>query len=265
MQPVSAPHPDTRPRQAPAASTLIVTLHGALSRGGTADYMVAFANRVARKGVTAVAMMQPGYTGAGTTSSESAKWTASRPPSRGSRRTMERSGSSSSGTPRAPSSRACSSGERRISPTPRCSSPARATSRSGAAAKVAALGGTPSLRTGTCAKPRSRPRGRGRPRPPRTKRRSLWPNRQTTTGNRAERSRFRGREAVSTAHCCRAHAHAWTEKRDCNHQFAVEPTPGRGDRARRATPRAPHRKAAPNVLSAPSSEKPARPISQRRN
>ena len=117
----------------------------------------------------------------------------------------------------------------------------------------------------TCAKSRSRPRGRGRPRRLRTKRRSLWPSRRTTTGNRAERSRFRGREAVSTAHCCRAHAPSWTEKRDCNHQIAVEPAPSRGNRARRATPRPPHRKAAPHVFSAPSCGHRARPTSQRRN
>ena len=49
--------------------TLVVTLHGALSRGGTADYMVRFAREVSALGVNAVAMMHPGYTGAGRTSS----------------------------------------------------------------------------------------------------------------------------------------------------------------------------------------------------
>ena len=49
--------------------TLVVTLHGGLSRGGTADYMVRFAREVAELGVSAVAMMHPGYTGAGRTSS----------------------------------------------------------------------------------------------------------------------------------------------------------------------------------------------------
>ena len=48
---------------------LVVTLHGALSRGGTADYMVRFARDVSALGVNAVAMMHPGYTGAGRTSS----------------------------------------------------------------------------------------------------------------------------------------------------------------------------------------------------
>ena len=51
------------------ADTLVVTLHGSLSRGGTADYMVRFARDVSRLGVNAVAMMHPGYTGAGRTSS----------------------------------------------------------------------------------------------------------------------------------------------------------------------------------------------------
>ena len=51
------------------ADTLVVTLHGALSRGGTADYMVRFARDVSELGVSAVAMMHPGYTGAGRTSS----------------------------------------------------------------------------------------------------------------------------------------------------------------------------------------------------
>ena len=49
--------------------TLVVTLHGGLSRGGTADYMVRFAREVSELGVNAVAMMHPGYTGAGRTSS----------------------------------------------------------------------------------------------------------------------------------------------------------------------------------------------------
>ena len=49
--------------------SLVVTLHGALSRGGTADYMVRFAREVSALGVNAVAMMHPGYTGAGRTSS----------------------------------------------------------------------------------------------------------------------------------------------------------------------------------------------------
>ena len=48
---------------------LVVTLHGALSRDGTADYMVRFARDVSALGVNAVAMMHPGYTGAGRTSS----------------------------------------------------------------------------------------------------------------------------------------------------------------------------------------------------
>ena len=51
------------------ADTLVVTLHGALSRGGTADYMVRFARAVSALGVSTVAMMHPGYTGAGRTSS----------------------------------------------------------------------------------------------------------------------------------------------------------------------------------------------------
>ena len=49
--------------------TLVVTLHGGLSRGGTADYMVRFARDVSELEVSAVAMMHPGYTGAGRTSS----------------------------------------------------------------------------------------------------------------------------------------------------------------------------------------------------
>ena len=51
------------------ADTLVVTLHGALSRGGTADYMVRFAREVSALGVNTVAMMHPGYTGAERTSS----------------------------------------------------------------------------------------------------------------------------------------------------------------------------------------------------
>ena len=51
------------------ADTLVVALHGALSRGGTADYMVRFAREVSALGVNTVAMMHPGYTGAGRTSS----------------------------------------------------------------------------------------------------------------------------------------------------------------------------------------------------
>ena len=51
------------------ADTLVVTLHGALSRGGTADYMVRFAREISALGVSTVAMMHPGYTGAGRTSS----------------------------------------------------------------------------------------------------------------------------------------------------------------------------------------------------
>ena len=56
---------------APASrtDTLVVTLHGALSRGGTADYMIRFARDVSELGVSAVAMMHPGYIGAGRTSS----------------------------------------------------------------------------------------------------------------------------------------------------------------------------------------------------
>ena len=49
--------------------TLVVTLHGGLSRGGTADYMVRFAHEVSQLGVSTVAMMHPGYTGVGRTSS----------------------------------------------------------------------------------------------------------------------------------------------------------------------------------------------------
>lgn len=45
-----------------AAPTLVVMLHGDVSRGGPADYMIPFAEEIgAREGVVAVAMIRPGY------------------------------------------------------------------------------------------------------------------------------------------------------------------------------------------------------------
>lgn len=50
-------------QNAGAAPTLVVMLHGDVSRGGPADYMIPFAEEVgARVGVIAVAMIRPGYT-----------------------------------------------------------------------------------------------------------------------------------------------------------------------------------------------------------
>lgn len=49
--------------------TLVVALHGDLSRGGNADYIIRVARRAARYGAIGVAMARPGYTLDGRTSS----------------------------------------------------------------------------------------------------------------------------------------------------------------------------------------------------
>ena len=53
---------------ASGAGTLFVILHGDLSRGGPADYIFPVAEMIASRGISAVAMMRPGYTGDGRTS-----------------------------------------------------------------------------------------------------------------------------------------------------------------------------------------------------
>lgn len=52
-----------------AAETLVIVLHGDLSRGGPADYIFGVARRAAESGAIGVAMMRPGYTGDGRKSS----------------------------------------------------------------------------------------------------------------------------------------------------------------------------------------------------
>lgn len=52
-----------------AASTLVIVLHGDLSRGGPADYIFRLARSAAEFGAVGVAMMRPGYTGDGRKSS----------------------------------------------------------------------------------------------------------------------------------------------------------------------------------------------------
>lgn len=52
-----------------APSTLVVILHGDLSRGGPADYIFSIAEDAASEGAIGVAMMRPGYSGGGKTSS----------------------------------------------------------------------------------------------------------------------------------------------------------------------------------------------------
>jgi poly(3-hydroxybutyrate) depolymerase len=52
-----------------APSTLVVVLHGDLSRGGPADYAFSIAEDAASEGAIGVAMMRPGYSGGGKTSS----------------------------------------------------------------------------------------------------------------------------------------------------------------------------------------------------
>ena len=56
------------PRQGPG-KTLVVVLHGDLSRGGTADYIASVAGISATYGAVGVAMARPGYTLDGRTSS----------------------------------------------------------------------------------------------------------------------------------------------------------------------------------------------------
>ena len=56
------------PRQGPA-NTLVVVLHGDLSRGGSADYIASVAGISATYGAVGVAMARPGYTLDGRTSS----------------------------------------------------------------------------------------------------------------------------------------------------------------------------------------------------
>lgn len=57
-----------RPRQDPG-ETLVVALHGDLSRGGSADYIASVAEKSATYGAVGVAMARPGYTLDGRTSS----------------------------------------------------------------------------------------------------------------------------------------------------------------------------------------------------
>ena len=52
-----------------AAKTLVVVLHGDLSRGGDADYIFPVAEKASEYGAVGVAMMRPGYTGDGRRSS----------------------------------------------------------------------------------------------------------------------------------------------------------------------------------------------------
>lgn len=52
-----------------AAKTLVVVLHGDLSRGGGGDYIFPVAERASQYGAIGVAMMRPGYTGGGRRSS----------------------------------------------------------------------------------------------------------------------------------------------------------------------------------------------------
>ena len=52
-----------------AAKTLVVVLHGDLSRGGDADYILPVAEKASEYGAIGVAMMRPGYTGDGRRSS----------------------------------------------------------------------------------------------------------------------------------------------------------------------------------------------------
>lgn len=52
-----------------STKTLVVALHGSLSRGGDADYIIRVARRAARYGAIGVAMARPGYTLDGRTSS----------------------------------------------------------------------------------------------------------------------------------------------------------------------------------------------------
>ena len=51
-----------------ASDSLVVILHGDLSRGGTADHIFPIGRHVARRKVPAIVMMRPGYTGSGRTS-----------------------------------------------------------------------------------------------------------------------------------------------------------------------------------------------------
>ena len=51
-----------------ASDTLVVILHGDLSRGGTADHNFPIGRQVAKRKVPAIVMMRPGYTGSGRTS-----------------------------------------------------------------------------------------------------------------------------------------------------------------------------------------------------
>lgn len=51
------------------AGTLVIVLHGDLSRGGSADYIFTLARRAAEFGAIGVAMMRPGYSGDGRKSS----------------------------------------------------------------------------------------------------------------------------------------------------------------------------------------------------
>ena len=143
--------------------TLVVTLHGGLSRGGTADYMVRFAREVSELGVSAVAMMHPGYTGAGRTSSGRAARDRHRD-DRFRKREIDSIASALEKlkthhgakrlilvghTPSAPSSRASSSVDTPTSPTPLFSSRVPAISTGGAGVTDESGWRSPNPRTGT--------------------------------------------------------------------------------------------------------------------
>lgn len=56
------------PSDAVPGRTLVIVLHGDLSRGGPADYIFPIAERAAAAGAIGVAMMRPGYAGGGRSS-----------------------------------------------------------------------------------------------------------------------------------------------------------------------------------------------------
>ncbi len=56
------------PSDAAPGKTLVIVLHGDLSRGGPADYIFPVAEQAAAAGAIGVAMMRPGYAGGGRTS-----------------------------------------------------------------------------------------------------------------------------------------------------------------------------------------------------
>lgn len=62
-----------------SGTTLVVVLHGDLSRGGPADYIFPVAEHAADHGAVGVAMMRPGYSGGGRTSTGTASRRERRP------------------------------------------------------------------------------------------------------------------------------------------------------------------------------------------